>query len=151
MRPIISSALRRPLADLVSGSSLALAWIVASALLARLAFGHDWYFEILLAVGALFLFLVAWLLYLRDDGLGRLPTSMEAAADSRPESSSPEAPEESRFFARPAAGIIARSEDRSRKVLDPGASRRVLLWAASLLVLASVLFNLIAGFGSRYR
>lgn len=66
-----SSIARRAARGAAQGLGAALVWAGLSFLLARFGFQRDYYLGILLPLGALLYLLLAWLIYLRDEGLGR--------------------------------------------------------------------------------
>jgi hypothetical protein len=152
-RTIITNMPRTLLGILPPASLAAALWALLSLAAALLGFGNPWYLGILLPAGALFYLLVAWLLYLREDGLVARGPAPERKAETTPH---PLQAETGGLYARPDEGIIARapsakvSRDSSSGETrsSPRRAKAVLLLAAiELAILAALLYSL-AGVGA---
>jgi len=154
-RSIITKAPRDLLGILLPSCLATALWALLSLAAALLGFGNPWYLGILLPAGAFFYLLVAWLLYLREDGLVARGPSVERKTETPPH---PLEAEIGGLYARPDEGIIAR---RPRERVSPNSSptmaqpsprraKAVLLLAAlELAILAALLYSL-AGVGAVY-
>lgn len=141
--------------DIFKGLILATVWFLMALLVARFGFGRNWYLGILLPIGALIYLFLAWLLYLRDDGLIRARSGKaETVREGRPPA---EGPEELSLFAPPPGTIFPTEEliprrDEGPKP-GPGARKSLrssLLWAAIELVLIAAGLYSFAGIGARF-
>ncbi len=174
------SAFKFRAGEFARGTALAAALLAAAFALARFGFKHDYYFAILIPLGMIGCLLVAWGLYLKDDGFikkqavspertaaGELsvPRPGDAAqisdmraADKTDTSekllteSESGRPDVSMFAPRDNT-LVSRADHRAERqgVSAPSRpTRRILLWAAAELALAASLLYALAGVGTKF-
>lgn len=178
MRPALAKhALARLVRDVLYGALVAAACTALSFILALAGFGRLYYVAVFLPFFMLACLLVAWFLYLKDDGFIRSPrTSGAAASDAErhgsPSSNGPSsngsegasplvgrpdlslyAPKGDELVPRKAGGDPGYRKDGGTGRLDEGGTagaRRALIWAAVQLgLLAAALYSWV-GVGAGY-
>jgi hypothetical protein len=147
-----------------------------SFLAGKLGLGHDYYFAALLPVCMMGCIFVAWVLYLKADGIswssrsdrpgtseatasldGAPPSAVEATQISAPDGSLHGLPrnalrDEDPALYAPWNGPLVQRSPRKSKGTDrpePASPIRVLLWAALQLGLLATLLYSLAGLGAR--
>lgn len=154
-------------AEALRGSVIALVAAVLSFGFARLGFGRDYYLAILLPVAMFLCLLVAWGLYLKDDGYirkaaigkpidGTVPVQGDAdgVLGGITGGASIFAPRDdtvlSRAPIRPGSRYPAGTDDADSREGGSGSTRRALVCAAAELALLATALYLFAGIGAGF-
>lgn len=143
---------------LARGTLLAASAAAASFLIARLGFRREYYAAVLLAVSGLTFLLIAWLAYLRGDGLVRRPGDgfsvgkedcSVSASGSTPDAEGMPDSGEFALFA-PRDGSLVERRGGQEQEGDPRLFRRSFLFAAAELALLSLILYYATGLGARF-